>query len=162
MSEMKSYSQRKRDKFDYRREYFKSNPGIFGCVWICAYCGKPLLGKQNVVVDHIMPLNNVLGRNAKYNLVSSCQVCNSKKSDKVDHRVIQGYIAKGVQSVLFKIQSVVLLAAVAVWALICKVFNVIIHLLLAPFGKTSMTTKVIAIVVYMAVVYYFLSLFGWR
>ena len=37
MSNGKSYSQRKRDKMDYRREYFKHNPGIFGCIWNCAY-----------------------------------------------------------------------------------------------------------------------------
>ena len=53
----RSYSQRKRDEFDYRREYFKHNPGIFGCVWTCAYCHRPIVGKQNVQVDHIMPLN---------------------------------------------------------------------------------------------------------
>ncbi len=39
------------------------------------------------MVDHIVPLNSVLGRNARYNLVASCNTCNLKKSDKIDTRI---------------------------------------------------------------------------
>lgn len=122
---VKSYSQRKRDQFDYRHEYFKHNPGIFGCVWTCAYCHRPIIGKQNVQVDHIMPLNNVLGRNARYNLVAACAKCNRAKSDKVDGRVVKGYISKVFEVVIFGVQKIIILAFVGVWFAINKVFGMV-------------------------------------
>lgn len=154
MSNGKSYSQRKRDKMDYRREYFKHNPGIFGCIWTCAYCHRPLVGKQNVQVDHIMPLNNPLGRNARYNLVAACGKCNRDKSDKFDHRVIVGYLSKCVEVAVFTIQKIAIIVIVALWVGIQKVFSSIKNLLLLPFTKSSMTTKLVAALIYVVVIYY--------
>ena len=89
-----TYSQKKRASFNYRNEYFKKNPGIYGNIWFCSQCGKILIGKHNVVIDHIMPLNNVAGVNRTFNTVAICQKCNSSKSDSVDYRVVKGYLAK--------------------------------------------------------------------
>lgn len=50
-----TYSQKKRASFNYRNEYFKKNPGIYGNIWFCSQCGKILIGKHNVVIDHIVP-----------------------------------------------------------------------------------------------------------
>lgn len=122
MSE-KSYSQKKRDKFDYRLAYFKDNPGLFGCVWSCAYCHKPLLGKSSVVVDHIIPLNSMLGKNARFNLVASCEKCNLRKSDKLDYRIAKGYLAKAAETVVVQLQRLVVLAFVAVWWAAGAVFS---------------------------------------
>lgn len=94
MGKQMTYSQKKRAKLDYRAVYFSHNPGLFGCIWFCAYCKKPIVGKQNVQVDHIMPLNNPLGMNRRFNLVAACPVCNNRKSDRVDYRVAQGYVNK--------------------------------------------------------------------
>ena len=101
VSGKKSYSQRKRDKMDYRTEYFKHNPGLFGCIWFCAYCHRVILGERNVEVDHIVPLNNVLGMNKRFNLVAACQKCNRSKSDKLDGRVAVGYISKIFEVIIF-------------------------------------------------------------
>lgn len=120
-----TYSQRKRAKLDYRAEYFRHNPGVFGCIWICAYCGAPLLGAHNVVIDHIMPLNSPLGMNNRFNLVASCQKCNSAKSDNVDYRVVKGYTAKFFQSILFSMQKVFVIAFAGVWWCVQRVFAAI-------------------------------------
>ena len=150
----RTYSQRKRDKLDYRAEYFKHNPGLFGCIWTCAYCHRPLVGRKNVQVDHIMPLNNPLGRNARYNLVAACAVCNNRKSDKVDYRVAQGYMSKIFEMIIFTIQKMVIIAVVGVWSLVLKAFALLKQAIVLPFCKTSMTTKVIAAVIYAAVIIY--------
>lgn len=157
--EKKSYSQRKRDKMDYRREYFSHNPGLFGCIWTCAYCHRPLVGKQNVNVDHIMPLNNVLGRNAGYNLVAACERCNKRKSDKVDGRVVQGYISKLFEVVIFSIQKVIVVFFVGLWYALWKVLSTLGHLLTAPFHGTSMTVKLLGACAYCAIIYYVVNSF---
>lgn len=90
----KTYSQRKRDSFDYRTAYFKNNPGIYGNIWFCSQCGKILIGRKNVVIDHIIPLNSIAGVNKTINTVAICQKCNSSKSDTIDYRVAKGYLAK--------------------------------------------------------------------
>lgn len=51
-----SKSKRKREAFNYRKAYFEKNPGLFGCIWFCSQCGIPMFGKDNVQVDHIIPL----------------------------------------------------------------------------------------------------------
>lgn len=158
----RSYSQRKRDKMDYRREYFKHNPGIFGCIWVCAYCHRPLVGKQNVQVDHITPLNNPLGRNARYNLVAACGKCNRDKSDKFDGRVVQGYVSKLFEVIIFTIQKIFIIGVVAVWTLIQKLGSALKRALLLPFCKTTTITKIVAVIIYAIVIYYILGVLGWR
>lgn len=130
---------------DYRREYFKHNPGLFGCIWTCAYCHRPLLGKENVQVDHIMPLNTPLGQNARYNLVAACGKCNRDKSDKVDGRVITGYVSKIFEVIIFSIQKMVIIAFVGVWYFLQKFCQALINVVIAPFKKTSWKTKVITL-----------------
>lgn len=144
----KSYSQQKRDKLNYRAEYFKHNPGIMGCIWICAYCKKPLLGKQNVQVDHIMPLNNPLGRNARYNLVAACAKCNHEKSDKVDRRVLTGYTSKGLEVVYYSIQKAVIITLVAIGLAAQKTCSFVLEMLKKPFYHSSTMTKLLALCAY--------------
>lgn len=153
----RSYSQRKRDKMDYRTEYFKHNPGLFGCIWTCAYCHRPLVGRHNVQVDHIMPLNNPLGQNARYNLVAACWKCNNNKSDKVDYRVVEGYMSKLVETIVFSIQKIFIVAFVGCWYLMQKAGSALKRALLAPFCKTSTKTKLVAACIYIAVIYYFIK-----
>ncbi|MEG2262801.1 MAG: HNH endonuclease signature motif containing protein [Clostridia bacterium] len=43
---------------DYRNLFLKTNKGLFGCIYICAYCGKPLL-RKNMQVDHHIAINLV-------------------------------------------------------------------------------------------------------
>lgn len=118
-----TYSQRKRAKMDYRAEYFQHNPGLFGCVWTCAYCHRPLLGRRNVSVDHILPLNSPLGRNTRFNLVAACRDCNLAKSDKIDYRVVKGYTSKLFDSIVFTIQKIFILIFVGIWWLIQRMFS---------------------------------------
>ena len=97
--ELRSY----RESYDYRREYFKKNPGLFGCIWFCSQCYKPLFGRSNVYVDHIIPLAQG-GKNHVSNCTAICRSCNLKKSDKVDGRIVKGYIFRFFESNLFRTQ----------------------------------------------------------
>jgi len=95
-------TQEYRRSYDYRREYFKKNPGLFGCIWFCSQCYKPLFGKKNVVVDHIRPLNKG-GKNHVSNCTAICQKCNWNKSDIVDGRMYKGYLFKFFESNLSRV-----------------------------------------------------------
>lgn len=86
-----------RESYNYRAEYFKRNPGIFHHIWFCSQCGRPLIGKKNVYIDHIIPLSKG-GRNHVSNCTAICFKCNRNKSDKVDYRVAKGYIFKFFES----------------------------------------------------------------
>lgn len=90
-------TQEYRRSYDYRSAYFKTNPGLFGYVWFCSQCYRPLLGRSNVVVDHIVPLNKG-GRNHVSNCTAICAACNSSKSDKVDGRIVKGKVFKVFES----------------------------------------------------------------
>lgn len=111
-----TYSQRKRSKLDYRREYFANNHGLFGCIYFCAYCKRPMF-RKTVQVDHIMPLNNVLGRNVRWNLVAACPRCNRAKSDKVDGRVVVGYTSKICDTILFTLSKAFMTVMKAIFAI---------------------------------------------
>ena len=81
--------------FDYRSNYFKKHKGILGSgLYLCTYCGKPIK-KSNSHVDHITPKSksNFLF-NRSFNTTIACPTCNLKKSDKIDYRIIQGYVVK--------------------------------------------------------------------
>lgn len=102
-SRPKTATQIKRESYPYREKYFQQNPGIFGCIWICSQCYKPIFGKHNVVIDHIVPLAKG-GRNHVSNCTACCRECNAKKSDKVDYRVAKGKIFKILESNAFRAQ----------------------------------------------------------
>lgn len=144
-----TYSQRKRATMDYRAEYFRHNPGLFGCVWTCAYCHRPLLGAHNVSVDHILPLNSPLGRNTRFNLVAACRDCNLAKSDHVDYRVVKGYVSKMFDSVVFTIQKVVILIFVAIWWVIQQ----ILHAVLSIFNNFPLIIKMIVVCIILVVLF---------
>lgn len=113
-----------RNSYDYRGEYFKKNPGLFGCIWFCAYCGRPLFGRKQVQVDHVVPPSKFAHKkydrhgnlvkntsvmaetfNNEFNLVSSCAKCNRKKSDGVGLYTARGGIAKVLQTAMFRAQD---------------------------------------------------------
>lgn len=97
--ELKEY----RASYNYRREYFKRNPGIFGCIWFCSQCYRPLFGKKQVYIDHIVPLSKG-GVNKVSNCTAICRSCNLDKSDKVDGRVLKGTAFKFFESNVFRAQ----------------------------------------------------------
>lgn len=86
-------TQEYRATYNYRAEYFKRNPGLFGCIWFCSQCYRPLFGRSQVVIDHIVPLNKG-GLNHVSNCTACCHKCNSAKSDIVDGRVLKGKVFK--------------------------------------------------------------------
>lgn len=92
-----------RESYNYRAEYFKRNPGLFGCIWFCSQCYRPLFGRKQVVIDHIVPLSKG-GRNHVSNCTAICQKCNRDKSDKIDGRVVKGKAFKIIESSLFRTQ----------------------------------------------------------
>ena len=142
-----TYSQKKRASFNYRNEYFKKNPGIYGNIWFCSQCGKILIGKHNVVIDHIMPLNNVAGVNRTFNTVAICQKCNSSKSDSVDYRVVKGYLAK-----LFEVFTSHLPDALAlVLSLAYQIFNLLFILVTMPLTLANgkfLTYAVVIVIIF--------------
>lgn len=87
-----SSTQKRRNAYDYREEYFKHNKGLLGTFYFCALCYKPLT-RDKVEVDHIIPLAKN-GINHVCNCTSTCRKCNRSKSDKIDERVVREIIFK--------------------------------------------------------------------
>lgn len=154
MGKQMTYSQKKRAKLDYRAVYFSHNPGLFGCVWFCAYCKKPIVGKQNVQVDHIMPLNNPLGMNRGFNLVAACPVCNNRKSDRVDYRVAQGYVNKLFQSVIFGIQKIVIIAFVGIYVMLQQAVKAFLGILAIPLKSGRLLLVAGSLALYAGIAYF--------
>ena len=48
----------------------------------CIYCGKTLLDKIMLSLDHILPRNSGISDNTPNNLITSCVNCNSARQDK--------------------------------------------------------------------------------
>lgn len=101
--------------FDYRTAYFKQNRGIFGYLYICSQCFKPMVNKQSIQVDHIIPPSRFARKrrswtfkdtgerrgtlissalNNTFNCVTICGPCNASKSNYMDHRILKGVVAK--------------------------------------------------------------------
>lgn len=92
-----NYEEKLRRSDDYRSKYFKINKGLFNRrIYFCPYCGKLMLNKNLIEVDHIYSIrkiqtNNKLmdkfkkienGVNNQGNLVASCIRCNRLKGKK--------------------------------------------------------------------------------
>ncbi len=43
---------------NYRSDFLKTNKGLFGCIYLCAYCGRPM-GRKKMQVDHHIAINHV-------------------------------------------------------------------------------------------------------
>ena len=77
---------------NYRKKYrIENKPGAGG--WYqCTYCDKKIRFSDSDI-DHIWPKSRG-GTNHSANLVIACQSCNRSKGNKIDGRVIEGFIAK--------------------------------------------------------------------
>lgn len=103
----KSYSQKKREKYDYRKHYLDHNHGILGSVYICSQCGK-LLSRKEMEVDHIFPVSKWWSVNHVINCVAICSSCNKNKSDKVTWKMsIKGIVAKLLEEIYILIQNII-------------------------------------------------------
>lgn len=125
-----SSTQEKRQSFDYRNEYFKHNKGLFGCIYFCAQCYRPLL-RKDVEVDHIVPLSK-MGPNSVLNCVATCRKCNRHKSDSLGKMTVKGLIFKIVEEVFIGLSKVIRYLLSTCWkSLMCpikenkKVFSLI-------------------------------------
>lgn len=118
-------TQRKRASYDYRTNYFKQNPGLFGKIWFCSQCHKLLFGKRNVQVDHIWALG-AGGVNRVFNTVAICARCNRKKSDKTGLYLINGIIGKIIEVLIFRTRDLI--------KFIPKTLLVILSFLIGLFG----------------------------
>lgn len=144
-----TYSQKKRAEMpDYRDVYFSHNPGLFGCIWFCAYCKKAIVGRHNVEVDHIVPLDSPMGMNKGFNLVSSCRECNRKKSNNVDGRVAIGYTSKFFDFILYSFQKIFIISFMAVYTLAQVCVKWAVKVLAAPYKTGSFKIALITTVIY--------------
>lgn len=146
-----TYSQKKRASFNYRNEYFKKNPGIYGNIWFCSQCGKILIGKHNVVIDHIVPLNNVAGINRTFNTVAICQKCNSAKSDRVDYRVVKGYLAKIFEVFTSHLPDALALVLSLIVSLVYQILNLLFILVTMPLTLANgkfLTYAVVIVIIF--------------
>lgn len=120
-------SQRKREAFNYRAAYFNKNPGLFGCIWFCSQCGIPMFGRENVQVDHIIPLAG-MGINRTINTVAICPKCNREKSDKGGKYIVKGVFAKIIEATLFTVQKIGLKLLVMILRILHAIFTAIFDL----------------------------------
>ncbi len=102
---------------NYRNQFFKKNKGIFGTnIYVCAYCGK-FLRKNQVRVDHIIPvyraknyklykklllLRRIKNVNDVRNLTASCEKCNSRKSSNGGLWILRGWFGRSAFRVILK------------------------------------------------------------
>lgn len=145
-------SQRKRAEMDYRKEFFRKNKGLFGCIYFCAYCYKPLT-RDMIQVDHIVPLNSVCGQNKKYNLVAACAKCNREKSDIVDIRIFQGYAMKIIFSLLMLVQKAVVAILVLAYSILLSAIKLVLNIIAAPFRSKNPTFIIVAVILYAFIIY---------
>lgn len=140
MSE-KSYSQKKREKYDYRKHYLNHNPGILGSVYICSQCGK-LLSRKEMEVDHIFPVSKWWSVNHVINCVAICSSCNKNKSDRVTWKMsIKGIIAKLLEEIYILIQNIILYIFKASLSLIILLTKVV----LKPIKSGTTVQKILCI-----------------
>lgn len=142
-------SQRKREAFNYRYAYFKKNPGLFGCIWFCSQCGIPMFGKDNVQVDHIIPLASI-GLNRTINTVAICPKCNREKSDKCGKYVVKGVFAKILEVILFTLQKIILHTLVLILrilhAILTGIFSALKFLIIYIGGDLRILAIVVCII----------------
>lgn len=132
--------------FDYRKGYFTKYRGIFGYLYICSQCFKPLIDKTSIEVDHIVPPSRFTKKKKKwfkftgeisatfrsrilnntFNCVTICSTCNKKKGNRIDHRVLKGIAVKLVEVSLSLTQ----------WTLAAALFMSLVIVRL-PFRKSS-------------------------
>ena len=77
---------------NYRKSYKENNSANRGGWYNCAYCGKSIRF-SDADIDHIWPKSKG-GSNSNYNLVIACQSCNRSKGNKIDGRIIKGFVVK--------------------------------------------------------------------
>lgn len=94
---------------DYRRRFIESDPGP----WRCRYCGKRLGQRDDMTVDHVIPVdavahrgpralfwrrflerNDVIDVNDLRNLVPACRRCNSRKGPRTGVWVARAWLGK--------------------------------------------------------------------
>jgi len=102
-----------RDSNNYRRQYFDKNPGMLGILYFCSQCTRPMTrNSKRLQVDHIVPPSRFATRRetrtkvkntsfmarqlnkVDWNLVSICDKCNRRKSDKMGLYTVKGVGAK--------------------------------------------------------------------
>lgn len=103
-----------RDSNNYREEYFKRNRGFAGLLYFCSQCFKPMVNKQKIQVDHIVPPSRFSRRrqtrkgikntsfrsrmlNHSFNCAAICSKCNQRKSNKMGLWVLRGMLSKSVE-----------------------------------------------------------------
>ena len=116
--------------YNYREEYFKRNKGFFG-IYKCPYCLFGFMTKKTAHVDHIVPKSKAFGANAYYNTIASCRRCNLKKSNKINHMILQGYSAKVIQETLRAGKGAITMGAKGSFTLIGFLLN-IVRMVIAP------------------------------
>ncbi len=77
---------------NYRKTYKLNNQANSGGWYNCTYCDKSIRF-SDADIDHIWPQSKG-GSNNNFNLVIACQTCNRSKGNKIDGRIIKGYVAK--------------------------------------------------------------------
>ncbi len=77
---------------NYRKNYKDTNSANRGGWYRCTYCGKGVRF-SDADIDHIWPKSRG-GSNSSWNLEVACQSCNRSKGNKIDGRVIKGFVVK--------------------------------------------------------------------
>lgn len=105
----KSRTQIKRESYDYRTKYLEHNHGLFGGIYICSQCFS-IMSRDEMQVDHILPIAKWFAPNRVINCVSICPRCNRQKSDKISKSlVIKGILMKIFEEFYILTQRIIIL-----------------------------------------------------
>lgn len=110
-----------------------------------------MFGKENVQVDHIIPLAG-MGINRTINTVAICPKCNREKSDKGGKYVLKGMFAKVIETILFTLQKVTLYLLVLILRVLhCLIFGIVqlirLPLELLGFNSAFVLTVIVVLII---------------
>lgn len=121
-----STTKERRNAYPYRQEYLRHNKGLFGFLYFCSQCGRPLT-RNSLEVDHIVPISKK-GINHIVNCVAICHKCNQEKSNKIDNTIYRGMLWKVLEEILICISFI-----------INKILSLIYFIIFFPIKKAPST-----------------------
>lgn len=123
----KSRTQIKRESYDYRSRYLEHNHGLFGGIYLCSQCFR-IMSREEMQVDHIVPIAKWFAPNRVFNCVSICPTCNKKKSDKISKSLIfKGLLMKMFEEFYILIQRIIILLLRLLLVLLIMIVRILVR-----------------------------------
>lgn len=146
----KSYAQRKRESFPYRKKYLEHNRGILGIFYRCSLCGK-IITRDQMEVDHIIPISKWYAPNRVINCVATCRDCNRSKSNTpTKFQMFKSITSKILEEIVILFQNIILALLRIAFFLSLTIIRSLFHSL---FTGRSIVQKGLIVMTWMYITY---------